>query len=195
MSEDESTPLLAKSGKEEGPSTPRAWSGEEEAWAARAVRGDRTAFATLYARYAKVVHGMAVAGLGVGRAEDLVQDVFLKALAKLSELRDPSALPAWIVSVARNLITDEQRRHRRSTEELSEEPVGRAEPRTEAKEVLRAVFSLPRAYQETLILRLVEGMTGPEIAARTGLTPGSVRVNLCRGFKMLQEKLGEGGRP
>ncbi|MCX6631188.1 MAG: hypothetical protein NTW28_26550 [Candidatus Solibacter sp.] len=42
---------------------------------------------------------------------------------------------------------------------------------------------------ETLILRLVEGMTGPEIAAQTGLTPDSVRVNLCRGMKMLRELL------
>jgi RNA polymerase sigma-70 factor (ECF subfamily) len=40
-----------------------------------------------------------------------------------------------------------------------------------------------------LILRLVEGMTGPEIAARTGLTPGSVRVNLHRGMHQLRAKL------
>ena len=39
------------------------------------------------------------------------------------------------------------------------------------------------------MLRLVEGMTGPEIAARTGLTDGSVRVNLHRGMKLLREKL------
>ena len=38
-------------------------------------------------------------------------------------------------------------------------------------------------------MRLVEGMTGPEIAARTGLTPESVRVNLYRGMKLLREKL------
>jgi RNA polymerase sigma-70 factor (ECF subfamily) len=38
-------------------------------------------------------------------------------------------------------------------------------------------------------MRLVEGMTGDEIAARTGLTPGSVRVNLHRGMKQLREKL------
>jgi DNA-binding NarL/FixJ family response regulator len=42
-----------------------------------------------------------------------------------------------------------------------------------------------------LILRLAEGMTGPEIAARTGLTPGSVRVNLHRGMQQLREKLAQ----
>ena len=48
---------------------------------------------------------------------------------------------------------------------------------------------MPEAYSETLTLRLVEGMTGPEIAARTGLTPASVRVNLHRGMKLLREQV------
>jgi hypothetical protein len=43
---------------------------------------------------------------------------------------------------------------------------------------------------ETLTLRFVEGMTGPEIAMRTGLTDGSVRVNLHRGMQQLKEQLG-----
>jgi RNA polymerase sigma-70 factor (ECF subfamily) len=55
--------------------------------------------------------------------------------------------------------------------------------------ILEAVRSLPDAYRETLILRLVEGMTGPEIAARTGMTHGSVRVNLHRGMEQLRAKL------
>jgi RNA polymerase sigma-70 factor (ECF subfamily) len=41
-------------------------------------------------------------------------------------------------------------------------------------------------------MRLVEGMTGPEIARQTGLTPDSVRVNLCRGMKLLREALERG---
>ena len=56
--------------------------------------------------------------------------------------------------------------------------------------MLEVVRSLPEAYRETLVMRLVEGMSGPEIAARTGMTPASVRVNLHRGMKMLREKLG-----
>ena len=50
-------------------------------------------------------------------------------------------------------------------------------------------MSLSETYRETLILRLVEGMTGPEIAARTGMTHGSVRVNLHRGMEQLRAKL------
>ena len=61
--------------------------------------------------------------------------------------------------------------------------------RTEALAALAVIQTLPEAYRETLVLRLVEGMTGPEIAARTGLTPASVRVNLHRGMKQLRERL------
>jgi len=59
---------------------------------------------------------------------------------------------------------------------------------TEGIALLNAVRELPEAYREPLILRFVEGLTGPEIAARTGLTHGSVRVNLHRGMQILREK-------
>jgi RNA polymerase sigma-70 factor (ECF subfamily) len=59
----------------------------------------------------------------------------------------------------------------------------------EAAVILAVVRTLPEPYREPLILRLVEGMTGPEIAARTGLTHGSVRVNLYRGMQLLRERL------
>jgi RNA polymerase sigma-70 factor (ECF subfamily) len=48
----------------------------------------------------------------------------------------------------------------------------------------------PRPNRTPLLLRLAEGLTGPEIAAKTGLSPGSVRVNLHRGMKQLREALG-----
>ena len=60
----------------------------------------------------------------------------------------------------------------------------------EAQRALAAIRALPEAYRETLVLRLVEGLSGPEIAAVTGLTPESVRVNLHRGFRLLRERLG-----
>jgi RNA polymerase sigma-70 factor (ECF subfamily) len=65
----------------------------------------------------------------------------------------------------------------------------------ETQTVLNAILSLPEAYREPLVLRLVEGMTGPEIAARTGLTHGSVRVNLHRGLQQLREILGYKATP
>jgi len=60
---------------------------------------------------------------------------------------------------------------------------------TETFAILEIIRSLPEAYRDTLLMRLVEGMTGAEIAARSGLTPASVRVNLHRGMKLLRERL------
>jgi RNA polymerase sigma-70 factor, ECF subfamily len=162
--------------------------------AARA--GDRQAFGFLYGRYARMVHGILMARVPLAEVDDLVQDVFVLALRRLSSLRETASFGAWLAAITRNLANDF---YRRAVVEvpLVEEVAGdgegaRAEDEGEAHAALEAIRSLPDAYKETLILRLVEGMTGPEIAARTGLTPGSVRVNLHRGMQQLREKLGRG---
>lgn len=153
--------------------------------------GDRAAFARLFRRYERMVHGILLVKVRPAEAEDLVQDVFLAALERLPTLEDPAAFGGWLAQIARNRVVDHYRR-RRATEPLDDE---HPEPhpgadRVEAERVLGVIRSLPEAYQETLILRLVEGMTGPEIAAQVGLTPESVRVNLHRGMKQLRERLG-----
>ena len=91
--------------------------------------------------------------------------------------------------IARNRANEFYRRSK-PTEELSEDFQGKDNQQNEAREILQAIRALPETYRETLVLRLVEGMTGNEIAERTGLTPESVRVNLHRGMKMLRQKLG-----
>jgi RNA polymerase sigma-70 factor (ECF subfamily) len=161
---------------------------EETRWVEAARSGDRGAFERLYERYAAMVHGILLARVPRIDAEDLVQEVFLTVYRRLTTLRDPAAFPAWIAMIARNRATDHLRRAPR-TEELSEDLAADDASQVEAEAILRVIRSLPEAYRETLILRLVEGMTGPEIAARTGLTPGSVRVNLHRGMAQLREKL------
>jgi RNA polymerase sigma-70 factor, ECF subfamily len=137
------------------------------------------------------VHGILLARVPWDEVDDLVQDVFLAALKKLNTLRDDAAFGAWLAMIARNRAMDFHRR-KRETEELSDDLAtqGNSEADREAANVLEVICGLPEAYRETLVLRLVEGMTGPEIADRTGLTPASVRVNLHRGMKLLREKLG-----
>ena len=153
--------------------------------------GDRVAFGELYARYARMIHGVLLARVPHADVEDLVQDVFLQAMERLSTLRDAEAFGGWIATIARNRATDFLRRAPRTTElpdDLAAREPDRAQ-RMDAKAVLAIVRTLPEAYRETLVLRLVEGFTGPEIAAKTGLTEGSVRVNLHRGMKQLRERL------
>jgi RNA polymerase sigma-70 factor (ECF subfamily) len=150
--------------------------------------GDTAAFGQLYQLFGRMVHGILLARVPRFDVDDLVQDVFLQAMRRLHTLRDPAAFGAWIAMIARNRATDYHRRTHETTE-LPEDLAGADAPTAEALAVLEAVKSLSEAYRETLILRLVEGLTGPEIAARTGLTPASVRVNLHRGMKMPREKL------
>jgi RNA polymerase sigma-70 factor, ECF subfamily len=157
--------------------------------------GDRAAFGQLYQRYVRMVHGILLARVPSAAAEDLVHDVFLQALPKLPALRDVSRFGPWLAAIARNRATDF---HRRAKPDYSlDEQTGAAEaPEDPEREIgiedgialLNAVRELPDVYREPLILRFVEGMTGPEIAARTGLTHGSVRVNLHRGMHLLREK-------
>ena len=168
--------------------------------AARAKGGDRLAFARLYQRYAPAVHGVLLAAGPLQEARDLVQDVFLLALRAIDRLEDPHSVGPWLLAIARNRAKDAHK-SRRAAVELSEgmEPavIERAEidEEQEAEAALRAVRDLPESYRETLILRLVEGLSGPEIAVRTGMTHGSVRVNLHRGMKLLRERLERGQRP
>jgi len=168
----------------------------DEAAVRAAQDGDHRAFEVLYRRYARVVHCILLSRLPRSEVEDLVQEVFLTALHKLKSLREPAAFPGWIASIARNRATD----HLRGMvpqEEIDERvPASGADAsdRAEARRALSAIQSLPDAYRETLMLRLVEGLTGPEIAARTGLAHGSVRVNLHRGMQMLREMLSKEAR-
>ena len=151
--------------------------------------GDRDGFARLYDLYAPLVHGILLARVPRAEVDDLVQDIFLHAYRKLDTLRDGSRFGPWIAMIARNRAVDFHRRSRESVE-INDDLRGSDTHDSKAAEILELIRNLPEAYRETLVLRLVEGMTGPEIAARTGLTAASVRVNLHRGMKLLRERLG-----
>ena len=114
-------------------------------------------------------------------------DVFLQAMRRLASLRGPEAFPAgWPRSRAQpRAITGAAAS---TSAPLPADVAGAPTPRATLA-VLALIQRLPEAYRETLVLRLVEGMTGPEIAERTGLTPGSVRVNLHRGLQLLRDAL------
>src|SRR5882672_5702282 len=156
-----------------------------------AQAGDVASFEQLYARYVPVVHAILLGRLPAADADDVAQNVFITAYTKMQSLREPAAFAGWIARIARNAAED----HRRRTDEVVELDVEYAARATqadaaEAAQALAAIRALPEAYRDTLMLRLVEGMSGPEIAERTGLTPGSVRVNLHRGMQLLRDRLG-----
>ncbi|MEO8648208.1 MAG: sigma-70 family RNA polymerase sigma factor [Acidobacteriota bacterium] len=154
--------------------------------------GDKEAFGEIYRMFAPLVHGVVLARVPQDDVQDIVQEVFLAAYNSLHTLREKRLVSAWLTAIARNRAAEFYRRAR-PTEELSDEIHGKSSPNAEAREVLNAIRALPAAYRETMVLRLVEGLTGNEIAEQTGLKPESVRVNLHRGMELLRKKLGIGG--
>ena len=164
---------------------------------AAARQGDRAAFGALYRRHARLVQAVLLARVAPDSVADLVHDVFLLAMDRLQGLRDDAAFAPWIATIARRRAADWRRRRRDAValeESLPELATSAGDPEGtfDARAAVAAIRSLPEAYRETLMLRFVAGLNGPEIAARTGLTHGSVRVNLHRGVEMLRKKLGGG---
>jgi len=171
----------------------------------RACDGDEDAFRALYERYAPMVHAVLLSRAPRGEADDLMQDVFLSAWRALHQLRPGGHAGAWLAAIARNAAHHGRGRAQRLAHApLAHDPPdprGGRDGRSAGAaadgrlDVLSILLTLPEAYRETLTMRLVEGMTGPEIAEATGLTAGSVRVNLSRGLKLLKHALREEGWP
>ena len=159
-----------------------------------ARRGTGSAMDALFRRFAPVVHGVLLGYVQKADADDLTQEVFETAMQRLGDLREAAAFPGWLLGIARHAALDAKRRRVPLTGIAIDAVDARAthEDRLDAERALAAIRSLPDAYRETLLLRLVEGLTGPEIAERSGLTAGSVRVNLHRGMALLRAALTEG---
>ncbi len=156
-----------------------------------ARRGSQAAFAWLYRTFAPLVHAIHLGVTTRARAEELTQETFVIAFGRLQQLREPARFGPWLAMIAR------RNRPTGNGEELNladfdDPPWAGPGPdaMAQASEALHAIRRLPEAYRDTLILRLVEGLSGPEIAALTGLTPQSVRVNLHRGMGRLRHALG-----
>lgn len=167
---------------------------------ALARRGDRGSWSTLYDLYAPVVHAVLLVRVGYPDADDLTQEVFIAAMRMIGSLRNDAMFSSWLLSIARRRAGTLFRIRTLFRRSLPHAAEGKPE-HTDAPairewsltplQLLDAIRSLPAAYQETLALRLIEQLQGPEIARRLGLTHGSVRVNLTRGMKHLREKLAQ----
>lgn len=175
------------------PGAPAPDVAREEDWVDAARAGDREAFASLYREHARLVHGILLCRVAASDVDDLAQEVFARAIERIATLTESARFGPWLAAIARNAATDHLRLRRSWVSLADESRVGPSVP-PQAIEALRMLLTLPECYRETMVLRLVEGMTGPEIALRTGLTAGSVRVNLCRGMKLLRDRLQGGER-
>lgn len=181
----DSTPLLQRLRR------PRAPSDEAELVAA-VLRGEPGAFRRLFNCYYRLVHGLTLARVPHCDVEDVVQDVFMTMALKLPMLHDPLRFTPWLCKLTRNYCIDHLRRRGRRMVQTLPPDMSKGPPRTaEAMNVLDAIHNLSEDDREILILRFVEGYTGPEIAKHLGMTHGSARIKLCRALRRLRKRLGE----
>ena len=168
----------------------------------RAQRGDREAFALLVERYERTALAVAYAVLGDGDAAgDAVQDAFLRAWQRLTDLHDVERFGGWLCGIVRNTAYDVHRaarRQGRATAELPATVAGEEDDpalhyqRKEAGErVAAALATLDELSRTAVILRYYQNMPSKQIAEVIGLAPAAVDMRLMRARQALRERLGE----
>lgn len=156
---------------------------------------DRHAFARLYDQHTPMLLGLAVRLSGGDRsaAEDVVHDMWLKALERLSSFRWESALSSWLAGFVVNLCRDRARGSQRELPPIDE--LHPADDLTLLKaadrvDLERAIAGLPAGFRHVLILHDVEGYTHEEIAAMLDIVPGTSKSQLARARQAVRQALG-----
>ena len=133
-------------------------------------------------------------------AQDVAQEVFLRAFERLRTQEPPTVWEAWLVRVAVNACRDRQRsgwwKSRRKSVELDENSAGSvpsSEVETLARErrvrIWRGLRGLRTKQRNIFVLRYVEGWSTGEVAEALGLSPGSVKTHLFRAVRNLRRAL------
>lgn len=171
----------------------------DHALALAAAAGDTAAFEALYRRHSPRVHGVVLrlAGWQHARAEDLVQEAFLRAWQALPGWRGEAAFGTWLHRLAVNtaLMDLRARRVRPALDGDDDSALaGLAAPDRSAGQGLdlqRAVAALPPRARAVLVLHDVEGWTHEEIGAALDMAAGTSKSQLHRARGLLRGHLGD----
>jgi len=168
----------------------------DEALVKAAREGAPAAFAPIIARYREAVFAVALSRLwNFHDAEDVAQEVFVEAHARLGGLKDPARLGAWLRSIAIHRAIDALRR-RRETADLEKVDEGAVKAwreknrRTEVQgEVMARIAALGSAERETTALFYIDGYTVDQVAAIQEVPPGTVKRRLHDARRRLREEM------
>ncbi len=169
----------------------------------RAKEGEKEAFGVLYSRFFTPLYRYVLYRVGSrGDAEELTQEVFLKAYAAFGRYdadRATTPLP-YFFTIARNAIIDWRRKQRTLVLEpdlmhtFSDDqplPDGVAIRAEDANALYRALDKLSEDMREALLLRFMGGLSGREVADQMGKSEDAIRQLQSRAMRILKEKLGE----
>lgn len=162
----------------------------------RACGGDRSAFEQLYRQQVGRVYGLCLRLSGdAGRAEELTQDVFVRAWQRLGTFRSASRLSSWLHRLTVNLACSALRslgRHEErftNSDQLDLAQERRPASTSTAMDLERAISALPARAREVFVLHDVQGYQHNEIAELTGIAVGTSKAQLHRARRLLRESL------
>jgi RNA polymerase sigma-70 factor, ECF subfamily len=163
----------------------------------QAQQGDRVAFERLYRDNERKVFGLCFRlSSDPALAEELTQEVFVRAWRKLSSFRGDSAFSSWLYPLTVNVALSERRSRKRRDARIvaTEDPASlERAPRTPAPEagfdLEKAMAALPPGARAVFVLHDVEGRTHEEIASLLGLAAGTSKAQLHRARRLLREAL------
>ena len=163
---------------------------------ARAGAGDRRAFERLYREHVDRVYSLCLRMCGDrGAAEELVQDVFVRAWEKLTLFRGESSFSTWLHRLAVNVVLnarkgDGRRRSRidESVEDLETLPHS-SDHAGERMDLQAAIALLPPGARKVFVLHDVQGYKHEDIAELLGMTSGGSKAQLHRARMLLREAL------
>jgi RNA polymerase sigma-70 factor, ECF subfamily len=163
----------------------------------QAQAGDLVAFERLYRENERKVFGLCFRlSSDPALAEELTQEVFVRAWRKLSSFRGESAFSSWLYPLTVNVALSERRSRRRRDARIvaTEDPASlERAPRSPAPEagfdLEKAMAALPPGARAVFVLHDVEGRTHEEIAKLLGLAPGTSKAQLHRARRLLREAL------
>lgn len=160
----------------------------------RATAGDMEAFERLYRTHVARIHGLTRRMLGEEWADELTQDVFVRAWTKLDTFRGDSAFGTWLHRVAVNLVLARRKELSRSHdrfigdgEAVVQQATGRMDRPAIRLELEAAVTKLPDGARQVFVLHDVEGYRHREIAELLGVTTGTTKAQLHRARMILRQ--------
>jgi RNA polymerase sigma-70 factor (ECF subfamily) len=162
---------------------------------AQAVRGDARAFRRLYEENVGRVHALARRMVGPDHANELTQDVFVRAWQKLHTFRGEARFSTWLHRLAVNLILSKrsalatQRARFLADDEVLERLPTRPHGREHAMDFEVAITRLPEGARMIFLLHDVEGYRHEEIASLLGVTTGTTKAQLHRARMLLRGHL------
>jgi RNA polymerase sigma factor (sigma-70 family) len=168
----------------------------EAALVLAAQAGDRAAFSEIVRRREAWVRGLMRRMSGnAAEADDLAQEIFLRAWKRLHALKEPAAFAGWLRRLAVHLFIDVKRVAREAASEVADDVVSEAVTPDRAAgariDLERAMALLHPAERLCITLNLGEGLSHGEVAATVGLPLGTVKSHILRGTTRLRKLLGE----